>query len=134
MSNLNVTWRWLAAAVFAHFVISLVHGSAHAGANVPLSRAGTLFVFVVILGGPIIGLALAWSAQRIGGTLVALTMAASLVFGLVNHFVLSSPDHVSHVEASWRPLFASTAALLALTEALGTGLAFRFARRRGGAS
>ena len=128
MSNETTTWRWLTAAVLAHFIISLVHGSAHAQANVPLSRAGTLFVFIVILAGPLIGLALTWPAQRIGGALIAVTMTASLIFGVVNYFVLSSPDHVSHVEASWRPLFASTAALLAATEALGTGLAVRFTR------
>jgi hypothetical protein len=44
-------------------------------------------------------------------------MAASLVFGVVNHFLLASPDHVSHVAQQWRTLFATTAVLLALTEA-----------------
>ena len=128
MSNATTTWRWLTAAVLAHFIVSLVHGWAHAQAAVPLSHAGNLFVFIVILAGPLIGLALTWPAPRIGGAIVGITMAASLVFGVINHFVLSSPDHVSHVEASWRPLFASTAALLGVTEALGTGLAVRFTR------
>ena len=128
MSKVTTPGRWLTATVVAHFIISLVHGSAHAQANVPLSRAGSLFVFIVILAGPLIGLALTWPAPRIGGAIVGITMAASLVFGVINHFVLSSPDHVSHVEASWRPLFASTAALLGVTEALGTGLAVRFTR------
>jgi hypothetical protein len=130
MGNTTTAWRWLTAAILVHFVIALVHGMAHAQANVPLSRAGTLFVFAVILAGPLLGLALTWPAQRIGGALIAVTMAASLVFGVVNHFWLSSPDHVSHVEASWRTLFAATAALLAVTETLGTGLAVRFARER----
>ena len=40
-------------------------------------------------------------------------MAGSLVFGLVNHFVFVSPDHVAHVDPQWRPLFATTAVLLA---------------------
>ena len=57
-------------------------------------------------------------------------MAGSLVFGLVNHFVLASPDHVAHVAPEWRPLFTATAVLLALTEALGSGLAVRLARER----
>ena len=54
-----------------------------------------------------------------------MTMAASLVFGLVNHFVLTGPDHVVHVARHWRPLFTTTAILLALTEALGIELAVR---------
>jgi hypothetical protein len=48
----------------------------------------------------------------------------------VNHFVLESPDHVSRVDAQWRTLFGTTAALLAITEALGLGLAIRLVRRR----
>jgi hypothetical protein len=57
-------------------------------------------------------------------------MAGSHVFGLVNHFVLGSPDHVAHVAPQWRPLFATTAALLAVTEALGSGLAIRLVQKR----
>src|SRR6476659_3022310 len=50
--------RWLTAAVLSHLAISLVHGAAHAGAEVPLSPAANLFVYIVILAGPIVGLAL----------------------------------------------------------------------------
>ena len=121
---------WLTSAVLAHFLVSIVHGAAHAGAHVPLSRAANLFVFLVILAGPPVGLALTWPARRIGSWVIALTMAGSLVFGLVNHFVLVSPDHVAHVDPQWRALFATTAVLLAVTEALGSGLAIRLVRER----
>lgn len=123
-------WRWLAIAVLAHLVVSIAHGAAHTQAQVPLSPAANLFVFIVILAGPLIGLALTWPAAPIGGWLIAITMAASLVFGVVNHFVFASPDHVAHVDPQWRPLFATTAILLAVTEAIGTGLAIRFVRER----
>ena len=124
------TRPWLTAAVVSHLVISIVHGAAHANAHVPLSTAANLFVFIVILGGPVVGLALTWRAARIGSWIVAITMAASFAFGVVNHFILASPDHVAHVAGQWRPLFATTAVLLALTEALGSGLAIRFAGER----
>jgi hypothetical protein len=52
-------------------------------------------------------------------------MAGSLVFGVVNHFVLVSADHVGHVDPHVRTLFTTTAVLLAVTEALGVGLAMR---------
>jgi len=113
------TRPWLTAAVLAHLAVSIVHGTAHANAHVPLSTAANLFVFIVILAGPVVGLALTWRAERIGSWTIAITMAASLVFGLVNHFVLASPDHVAHVALQWRPLFTTTAVLLAITEALG---------------
>ena len=123
-------WRWLIAAVLVHLLISFVHGLAHANAQVPLSRASNLFVFIVILAGPLIGLALAWPAERLGAWLIGVTMAGSLVFGLVNHFGLPGPDHVAHVDPRWRLLFATTAALLAITEALGSSLAIRVIRER----
>ena len=89
-----------------------------------------MIVFIVILAGPLVGLALTWPAKRLGHWVVAFTMAGSLVFGLVNHFVYDSPDHVAHVAVPWRPLFATTAILLVLTESLGCILAIRRARER----
>jgi hypothetical protein len=128
--NASPQVRWLTAAVLSHLVVLIVHGAAHAGAHIPLSRAANLFVFVVILAGPLVGLALIWPAERIGTWLIAITMAGALVFGLVNHFVFASPDHVSRVARDWRPLFTTTAVLLAPTEALGFALAIRLVTER----
>jgi hypothetical protein len=124
--NRSSVRAWLMATVLAHLVISMVHGVAHTQAQVPLSLAANLFVYIVILAGPLIGLALTWRAPRLGAWVIALTMAGSLVFGIVNHFIVTSPDHVAHVDPQWRPLFATTAVLLALTEALGAVLAAKF--------
>jgi hypothetical protein len=121
---------WVIAAVLSHLLVAGAHGAAHAGAHVPLSRTADLFVMVVILAGPLVGLALLPFAEPIGMWVIALTLAGSLVFGFVNHFVFVSPDHVSHIAQQWRPLFATTAVLLVVTEALGSGLAIRLARRR----
>jgi hypothetical protein len=123
-------WTWLGGIVIAHLAISFVHGAAHAQAHVPMSAAANLFVFVVILAGPVIGLALVLRSRRVGAWLIGITMAASLMFGVVNHFVLATPDHVSQVDPGWRPLFAATAVLLAITEALGSGLAVQAIRER----
>ena len=121
---------WLIALVVAHLIISMIHGSAHAGADVPLSRAANLFVFIVIVAGPLAGVALTWRTERIGASVIAVTMAASLVFGFLNHFVIASPDHVAHVASQWRPLFATTAVLLVLTEAISASIALRLAQIR----
>ena len=120
----------MATAVFAHLVTSVVHGAAHSGAQIPMSTVANLFVFVVILAGPVLGLALSWRAERLGSLIVALTMAGSLVFGSVNHFLLDSPDHVSHVATQWRMIFGTTAVLLTITEMLGLGFAIRLIRVR----
>jgi hypothetical protein len=129
-TRINPGWNWMAAAVLTHLAASIAHGIAHNGAHVPLSMAANLFVFLVILAGPLVGLAISWRAERLGSVLVAVTMAGSLIFGLVNHFVLQSPDHVSQVDPQWRLLFATTAALVAVTELLGLALAVRLLRER----
>jgi len=121
---------WLVAIVVVHLVISVVHGTAHTRAQVALSPAQNLFVFIVILAGPLVGAVLLWPAARLGSWVIMVTMGASLVFGAVNHFVLASPDHVAHVSAEWRPLFATTAVLLAVTEAVAVGVALGAVRER----
>src|SRR4051812_29729324 len=87
----------LRLAVLGHLAVTIVHGAAHSGAHVPMTLAASLFIFLIIEAGPLAGLWLARSRPRAGGWLVAATMAGSLVFGLVNHFVISSPDHVNQV-------------------------------------
>jgi hypothetical protein len=113
----------LTAVVLAHLAVALAHGRAHQGASVALSPASDVFVLVVIIIGPLAGLAWSWFVnQRAGSWVIATTMAGSLVFGVVNHFVLMSGDHVSQVDAAWRGLFGSTAVLLACIETIGLGV------------
>ena len=50
----------LIVVVLAHLVVAIVHGAAHARARIPLSAEANLFVFIVILAGPLIGLAVTW--------------------------------------------------------------------------
>jgi hypothetical protein len=123
--------RWLAIVVIAHLLVTMVHGAAHSGARIPMTLAANFFIWIVILIGPLAGLWLSRSRPAAGGWLVAATMAGSLVFGIVNHYVIVSPDHVSHVAAEWRTQFSVTAALLVVTELAGVaaGVAAATARR-----
>ncbi|HJZ70526.1 MAG TPA: hypothetical protein VKE51_02235 [Vicinamibacterales bacterium] len=122
----------LAAIVLIHLVVSFVHGAAHAGAQVFLPFAGTLFVYIVILAGPLVGLALLpWRTQA-GAVVIALTMTGSLLFGVINHFIIPGSDHVAHVAREWQSMFATTAALLAVLEAAGAVVGCRLAVRRVG--
>ena len=122
----------LAGIVLLHLIVSFVHGAAHSGARVFLPLAGTLFVYIVILAGPLAGLALLRWRPQAGAALVAVTMTGALVFGVVNHFIIPGSDHVTHVAREWQSLFAATAALLALLEAAGAVVGLRLARRRVG--
>jgi hypothetical protein len=111
--------------VLIHLVVTGLHGWAHTGAVVPVSTTANIFIFTVILVAPLVGIGVLWFFSiSAGAWLLALSLAGALIFGVVNHFVLDSPDHVAHIVAQWRVLFGVTAVLLALTEALGSGLAF----------
>jgi hypothetical protein len=111
----------LAAVVLVHLAISIAHGRAHAGAQVPLPLVGALFVYIVILAGPLVGLAVSRWRPRTGAWIVAASMSGALVFGVINHFVIAGSDHVMHVAPEWRMLFGVTAALLVVSEAIGVG-------------
>jgi hypothetical protein len=121
-----MTRSFAAGIVAAHLAVSLIHGAAHSGAAVPLTALQSAFVWIVIFVGPLVALWMVWTGRALGPELFLLTMAGSLVFGLVNHFVIESPDHVSQVtSATWRLPFQLTAAALALLEAAGTALGIR---------
>jgi len=120
----------LPAIVVVHLAISIVHGRAHAGAHVALPAAGALFVYIVILAGPLLGLAVSPWRPRAGAWIVAGSMSGALIFGLINHFIIAGPDHVAHGAAEWRALFGVTAVLLAFTEAIGVGAGIWYASRR----
>jgi hypothetical protein len=117
----------LVSVVLVHLAISIVHGQAHTGAQVALSPAASAFVYIVILAGPFVGLAVARWRRDTGGWIVATAFAASLVFGFVNHFIISGADRVDHVAADWRPLFTLTATLLLASEAAGIIIGVRAA-------
>ena len=124
--------RTAAVTVVAlHLAVAFVHGAAHAGAGIALSPLQNAFVWVVIMAGPLVALWMILSRRRFGAELLALTMAASLVFGIVNHFVIDSQDHVSHITSdTWRLPFQVTAALLMLLEAAGVLIGTIAASRR----
>lgn len=114
----------LAVLVLVHLGVSLAHGFAHARAGVELTGSQMLFVFAVILIGPVAGLVVnLFAFPRTGAWMIASTLAGALVFGLANHFVIPGVDHVSHVAGPYRVLFGVSAALLLLTEAGGAALA-----------
>jgi hypothetical protein len=116
---------FLTIVVLLHLAVTMLHGWAHAGAVVPVSTSSNIFIFTVIIVAPLVGVGILWFRSISGGAwLVALSLTAALLFGIVNHFVLESPDHVTHIVAQWKVLFGTTAVLLALTEALGAGLGF----------
>ena len=115
----------LTAIVVIHAAVAMWHGAAHVHLPVPLTPTQQAFVGGVILLLPLVGAALLWSRwRRAGALLITLTLLASLLFGLLNHFVFDSPDNVISVpEHAWQRTFVLSAALVAISESIGTAIA-----------
>jgi hypothetical protein len=125
---------WLVTAVvLLHAVILLAHDSAHRDLGVALVLWQTIFVYLVIVAGPLLAAALAFTRRaRSAYALLAVTMLGSFVFGAFHHYVAISPDHVAHLPAgAAQPLFKGTAALMAGVEALAAAFgAYAYAKSR----
>src|SRR5512143_2724089 len=119
--------RAAAAAVYFHVVIMIVHGVAHGRLHVELSVGAAVFVAAVIGIAPIVALVLIQSGRRRqGAAILAVSMTASLVFGVSNHFFLESADHVAHIaDGPWKLPFQVTAWLLVGSEGAASMIALQ---------
>ena len=108
-------------AVLAHLVVNLLHGRAHESLGVGLNTFQNVYVITVILIAPLIAMLLLWTRHaRTGLLLLVISMASSLIFGAIYHYVVVSPDHVSHLPpGDAQGMFRTTALLLILTELFG---------------
>jgi hypothetical protein len=113
------------AIIFTHLALSMAHGMAHSHLAIALTIAQTVFVGAVIVTAPLVAAYFIWKRRsRLGGALLAISMAAALAFGVYYHFIAPGPDNVNQADstkpANWRNLFEDTAMDLALIEGLGT--------------
>ena len=108
-------------AVLAHLVVNILHGRAHEALGVGLNTFQNVYVITVILIAPLIAMLLIWTRYaRTGLVLLVISMAGSLIFGAIYHYVVVSPDHVSHLPpGDAQGMFRMTAVLLILTELFG---------------
>ena len=109
------------AAVLVHLAVNLLHGRAHGELGVGLSAWQNIYVITVILIAPLIAMLLLWTRYaRLGVLVLVISMAGSLIFGVIHHYVLVSPDHVSHLPpGDAQGMFRMTALFLVLTELFG---------------
>jgi hypothetical protein len=110
--------------VLIHFAINVAHGIAHQHLAIGVNVFQKAFVAAVIVVAPFYAAYLIWKGNlRVGGVLLAVSMAGALAFGVYYHFILPGPDHVTHINLpislDMRDIFDLSAVLLALFECLG---------------
>jgi hypothetical protein len=110
--------------VVIHTIVVILHGLAHQTIPVPLSLLQSLFVGAVIVLAPMGAVSLLWASfDRLGHWLFFASMTGALLFGIYNHLIRLSPDHVSQISfEGWGVLFQVTALLLLVTEGIGSGV------------
>ena len=113
--------QYVTAIVFFHVIVHGLHGLAHLEIPVPLSPFQSMFIGVVILLFPIVAAILLWTPfNRIGNWLLISSMTGAILFGVYNHFIVISPDHISHVSLiGWGLLFQITAIFTLIVDGFG---------------
>ncbi|MFN6486994.1 MULTISPECIES: hypothetical protein [unclassified Nostoc] len=115
------------AIAVLHAIANGMHGLAHVEIPVGLSLLQSSFVVIVIFLTPIIAAFLLWTQfYRLGSWLLLFSIAGSLLFGIYNHLIVISPDHLSQVSwQGWGLLFQITAILILIVDGLGCWIGIR---------
>src|SRR5262249_30651547 len=91
-SNRSALVGFAIGIVLIHLAINVAHGVAHQHLAIGLDAFQKTFVAVVILVAPLYAAYLIWKGNlRTGGMLLAVTMAAALIFGVYYHFIAPGP-------------------------------------------
>jgi hypothetical protein len=129
--------RYAILVVLAHIIITGVHGFTHQQLEVSLSDFQSAYVFLATVAAPIAAAIMLFlnkpkKIQLVGAWLLFVSMLGSLLFGLAYHVVLPGSDNIFSVmhDPSWDSVvFTSTAILLVIFDAVGTGIGARAIHR-----
>lgn len=112
---------WL---VVTHFAVTALHAAAHFALGVVPPVVDDIFIVVVIWVTPVVALPFVLRGSRAGAAVLALALAASMVYGIANHFVIEGADHATGLDqGAWPATFTLTGLLLLGIEAAGAVLA-----------
>jgi hypothetical protein len=109
--------------VILHVLVVFVHAMAHTNLFIAMSFLQNLYIFLVILAGPIFAAAFLRRDPPIGFAVLTASMLGSFLFGAYYHFVAISSDNVFTMHSGqWEITFQVSAVLLAMIEFAGTGV------------
>ena len=110
--------------IVVHLLLVVLHAVAHQMLEVNPTPVQLSFIVAVIMSAPVIAGVLLRKYEKSGAVLLAMSMFGAFLFGVYNHFVGHSIDHVAEVAhlqpRIWSTIFQSTAVGLATSEAAGS--------------
>jgi hypothetical protein len=109
--------------VVLHVVITFAHAIAHSKLFIAMSLLQNLYIFLVILAGPIFAAVFLRKKPPVGFAVLAVSMLGSFLFGVYYHFIEIGSDNVLTLDSRpWSMTFQLSAVLLAIVEFAGTGI------------
>ena len=123
MKKRTLAWVGLIAVVI-HALSNIAHGVAHFDLRIQLAGWQMTFIALAMGAAPLVAAILLWTSRfLLAARMLAVSMAASLLFGMYYHYIAVSPDHVAHLPAGdEQGLFRFTALLLVISQALGVAV------------
>lgn len=121
------------SVVIVSAAVNVAHTASHAGQHaVDLPAWQLAYIAIVIYAAPVVAAVMLWSRYRLAGAwLLVASMAGSLVFGLLYHFLVPGPDNVfTQSSGTWRDAFGVTAVLLLLLQVIGVSVGLWAVRTR----
>ena len=119
---MKLTIAIVTVLVLVHHGIAYHHGNQHILLAIEMASWQTAFINGVILVTPLLGIILLMTPWRLSGAYAVLIgMLGALIFGIVHHYMLTSPDHISHLPSAEPHVHASflwTAGTIAIFEGL----------------
>ena len=109
--------------VLLNLLVLVAHGAAHRALGVPLAPWQAVIVYGIIAPLPLLALFGLRRFPRQAYGLLLVVMLVGLAFGVINHYLILSPDHVAHLPPGSSRAFKLTAALLVVAELAGVGVA-----------
>ena len=120
--------------VAVHHAIAYIHSGAHTDLAIVMSVLQNAFIYFVILLVPLAGTVLMWmSRSKMGLWAVIIGMVGALIFGVIHHYMLVSPDHIVHLPAATPTVhdtFIWTAGAMAMLEGVCAMVAAYYLGRR----
>lgn len=105
------------AIVLVHALVSGYHGWSHDYAAVPNTLAQRMFIVALVFVSPLLAVVLLIRGSIHSGIAIfALSMIGALIFGVLVHFALDTPDLYSNVRGIGSQTFFVSAVLLAAVE------------------
>ena len=106
--------------VLVHALVSGYHGWSHDSAGVSNTLAQSMFIVTMVFVSPLLAVVLlARGRMHSGIAIFALSMLGAVIFGVLFHFVLDTPDMYAHVRGRGSQTFVVSAVLLAAVEFIG---------------